>query len=68
MTSNTIAYKGFKIVGKEKSLDHPMVQETIDFLASMDFCQTCVDSKGYELKVGNFHYKITFQERKITVS
>ena len=62
----TVAHKGFKIVGKD--LHHPMVQETIDFLTNMDFCQSCVDLKGYNLKIGNFEYNITFTDRTIRVS
>lgn len=64
-----VAHKGFKIVGKYQDIEHPMVRETIDFLASMDFCQSCVDQKnGYKLKIGDFEYNITFTDRTIRVS
>ena len=66
MTTSNLSYKGFKVVGK--ALQNPMVKETIEFLASMDFCETCVDQKGYNLKFGDFKYDITFLDRTIRVS
>ena len=67
MISNVRDFNGYRILGNY-NLYNPKIQKTIDFLTRMDICVNCVDSREYDLKIGDFQYRVNHGERTITIN
>ena len=61
---------GYRIIGVDhkQSNESSELSRALDFLTSMEICQTCIPTAKSELKLGNYKFDINYNERIIYVS
>lgn len=59
-------YRGYRIRSNH-NFEKLEIQKAIDLITRTDLCETCVDFRQYDLKIGNLHYNINHAEKTIII-